>query len=175
MAITAPTGTNGGFDLGLLSLGATREQRPLLETPFNEQGASLSPDGKWMAYTSSESGSDEVYVRSFPDGGSKVVVSRGGGMEPVWNRTGRELFYVGNKEGTPHLVSAAFSAGPEFSVDSRTFLFDVSEFEPSQPHANYDVSPDGSRFVMVHQGVIPEMVYVLNWAEEVRRRSRSAR
>ena len=175
MAITAPTGTNGGFDLGLLSLGATREQRPLLETPFNEQGASLSPDGKWMAYTSSESGSDEVYVRSFPEGGSKVVVSRGGGMEPVWNRTGRELFYVGNKEGTPHLVSAAFSAGPEFSVDSRTFLFDVSEFEPSQPHANYDVSPDGSRFVMVHQGVIPEIVYVLNWSEEVRKRSGSAR
>ena len=175
MAVTAPTGTNGGFDLGLLSLDGTREQRPLLETPFNEQGASLSPDGRWMAYTSSETGSDEVYVKAFPEGGAKVVVSRGGGSEPVWNRTGRELFYVGEKDGTPTLVAASVSGGQEFSVDTRTFLFDVSEFEPAQPHANYDVSPDGSRFVMVHQGTIPELVYVLNWAEEVRRRSASTR
>ena len=174
MAITAPTGTNGGFDLGLLKLDGTREQSPLLETPFNEQGASLSPDGKWMAYTSSETGSDEVYVRPFPQGGAKVVVSRGGGSEPVWNRAGRELFYIGQKDGMPHLVSASVSGDREFSVNSRTFLFDVSGFEPSQPHANYDVSPDGSRFVMVHQGTIPELVYVLNWAEEVRRRSASA-
>jgi hypothetical protein len=71
-------------------------------------------------------------------------------------------------------VSASVSGDREFSVESRTFLFDVSGFEPSQPHANYDVSPDGSRFVMVHQGTIPELVYVLNWAEEVRRRSASA-
>jgi Tol biopolymer transport system component len=175
MAVTAPTGTNGGFDLGLLALDGTREQRPLLETPFNEQGASLSPDGKWMAYTSSETGSDEVYVRAFPEGGAKVVVSRGGGSEPVWNRTGRELFYIGQKEGAPFLVAASVSAGREFSVDSRNFLFDASGFEPAQPHANYDVTPDGSRFVMVHQGTIPELVYVLNWAEEVRRRSSSER
>jgi Tol biopolymer transport system component len=175
LAVTAPTGTNGGFDVGVLTLDGKPEHRPLLETPFNEQGASLSPDGKWMAYTSSETGSDEVYVRAFPGGGAKVVVSRGGGSEPMWNPTGRELFYFGQKDGAPFLVSATVSAGGEFSVDARTFLFDVSEFEPAQPHANYDVSPDGSRFVMVHQGMIPEMVYVLNWAEEVRRRSRSSR
>jgi Tol biopolymer transport system component len=175
MAVTAPTGTNGGFDLGLLMLDGTRQQRPLLETPFNEQGASLSPDGRWMAYTSSETGSDEVYVRPFPGGGAKVVVSRGGGSEPTWNRTARELFYIGQKEGAPYLVAATFSAGSEFSVDSRTFLFDVSEFEPAQPHANYDVSPDGRGFVMVHQGTIPELVYVLNWAEEVRKGSAAKR
>jgi serine/threonine protein kinase len=173
IAVTAPTGNNGGFDLGLLPLSGKREQRPLLETPFNEWGATISPDGKWMAYTSSESGRDEVYVRAFPEGGAKVVVSRGGGSEPVWNPSGRELFYIGQKDGNPHLVAASVSSASEFSVEGRTFLFDVSEFEPAQPHANYDVSPDGSRFVMVHQGTIPELVYVLNWTDEVRRRSAS--
>ncbi|UCF41568.1 MAG: PD40 domain-containing protein, partial [Gemmatimonadota bacterium] len=169
--ITAPTGSNAAFDVGILSLGAQPERISLLSTPFNEQGATLSPDGRWMAYTSDETGRDEVYVRPFPEGGGKVLVSQGGGAEPRWRPDGRGLYYQGEHDGLPYLIEAFVSAGDEFAVGAQTPLFDVSEFEPAQPHANYDVSPDGTRFAMVHQGPLSEMVFMLNWSEEVRRRS----
>jgi serine/threonine-protein kinase len=171
LAITAPTGTNGSFDLAVLSLGGTRTETPLLTTPFNEQYGVLSPDGRWLAYSSDETGRDEVYVRAFPEGGAKTLVSQNGGTEPMWGPGGRELFYIGQSEGVPHLIAARTDAGADFTVTSRAPLFELSEFEPASPHANYDVSPDGTQFVFVHQGTLSEMVLVLNWTEEVRRRS----
>ena len=170
-AITSPTGTNGSFDLGLLPLGAERVQRPLFATPFNEQYGVLSPDGRWLAYGSDETGRDEVYVRPFPEGGAKTLVSQDGGTEPVWGPDGRELFYVGQGLGVPYLIAARVTTGAEFGVTSRTPLFDLSEFEPASPHANYDISPDGTTFALVHQGALSELVFVLNWTEEVRRLS----
>ena len=125
--------------------------------------------------TSGETGRDEIYVRPFPEGGAKVVVSQNGGSEPVWHPSGRELFYVGQKDGVPYLFSATMSSDEGITVTSRTPLFDMSEFEPSEPHANYDVSPDGNRFALVHQGPLPEMIFVMKWSEEVRRRSTPAR
>ena len=143
----------------------------LLGTPFGEQAATISPDGRWMAYSSDETGRDEVYVRPFPDGGGKLLVSLGGGTEPRWDRDGRTLFYYGQKGGLPHLIAATIQMRPDLAVDARTPLFDVSEFEPASPHANYDVSPDGRHFAMVHQGPLSEMVFVLNATTEIRRRS----
>jgi Tol biopolymer transport system component len=169
--LTSPTGANAAFDVGVLSLGEQREQSPLLSTPFNEQAAMLSPDGRWMAYTSDETGRHEVYVRPFPERGAKMLVSRGGGTEPRWGPDGKTLYYQGEHEGLPYLIAVAVSAGEEFAAGARTPLFDVSEFEPASPHANYDVSPDGTRFTLVHQGPLSEMVFVLNWSAEVRRRS----
>jgi serine/threonine-protein kinase len=124
-----------------------------------------------VAYTSDETGRPEVYVRPFPQGGGKVLVSQGGGAEPRWGPDGRTLYYQGEHNGVPYLIGATVATGADFTVLERTPLFDVSEFEPAQPHANYDVSPDGTRFAMVHQGPLSEMVFVLNWTEEVRRRS----
>ncbi len=172
LAITAATGSNGGFDLGVLTLGEDREEQPLLASPFNEQYAALSPDGRWLAYSSDETGRDEVYIRPFPDGGAKVLVSLNGGREPMWAPAGDILYYIGEQSGAPFLMQASVAArGTDFVVRDRTALFDVSEFEPASPHANYDVSPDGTRFAMVHQGQLDEIVIVLNWTEEVRRRS----
>ena len=172
--LTSPTGTNGSFDLGLLTLEGEREQTLLLGTPFSEQAATFSPDGRWMAYSSDETGRDEVYVRPFPEGDAKTIVSMEGGSEPRWSPDGRTIYYQSLRDGVPMLIAAAVTAGSEFQVGAQTPLFDISEFEPAAPHANYDVSPDGTRFVMVYQGPLSEMVFVLNWSEEVRRRSASA-
>ncbi len=169
-AVTAPIRATG-TDLGLLGFGAERVQRPLLATPFNEQFGTLSPDGRWLAYGSDETGRDEVYVRPFPAGGAVTLVSQHGGTEPVWSPDGRELFYIGQRDGLPYLMAARLSTDGDVTVLSRTQLFDLSEFEPAAPHANYDISPDGARFVFVHQGALSEMVVVLNWTEEVRRLS----
>jgi dipeptidyl aminopeptidase/acylaminoacyl peptidase len=169
--LTSPTGNNGSFDLGILTLEGEREQSLLLGTPFNEQAATLSPNGRWMAYSSDETGRDEVYVRPFPEGDAKTLVSMDGGSEPRWSPDGRTIYYQSLRNGVPMLIAAEVTPGPEFQVGAQTPLFDVSEFEPASPHANYDVSPDGTRFVMVYQGPLSEMVFVLNWAEEIRRRS----
>ena len=169
--IAVGAGRNGADnDLVTLPLAGDRTPRPFLATPFNEAWPALSPDGRWLAYQSDESGESEVYVRPFPGPGAKVLVSQNGGSEPVWSRDGRELFYRGfGQQGTP-LVAVAVRAAPEFQVLSRTTLFDAADFEGAQPHANYDVSPDGRSFVMVRQGPLSEMVLVQNWPEEARRR-----
>jgi Tol biopolymer transport system component len=169
--IAVGAGRNGvDNDLVMLPLAGDRTPRPLLATPFNEAWPALSPDGRWLAYQSDESGESEVYVRPFPGPGAKVLVSQNGGSEPVWSRDSRELFYRGfGPQGTP-LVAVAVRAVPEFQVLSRTTLFEAADFEGAQPHANYDVSPDGRSFVMVRQGPLSEIVLVQNWPEEARRR-----
>ena len=162
-----------GFDIALVSPGEAGAATPLLATPFNEQAATVSPDGRWVAYSSDETGRDEVYVLPFPDGGAKILVSQGGGTEPRWGPDGRTVYYFGQHDRLPYLIAATLVPGPErdLTVGARTPAFDVSEFEPASPHANYDISPDGTRFVMVHQGALSEMVFMLNWTAEVRRRS----
>ncbi len=169
--ITLPIGASGSADFGILPLTGDRIEEPLLATGFNEESPALSPAGRWLAYSSDESGKPEVYVRPFPGPGAKVLVSQNGGGEPVWSHDGTELFYRGFGDQGPMLVSAVVETTPEFRVLSRTMLFDVTEYEPASPHANYDVSPDGQRFVMVHQGRLSEIVLIQNWPEEVRRRS----
>ncbi|MDH3495219.1 MAG: protein kinase [Gemmatimonadota bacterium] len=172
---TIALGTAGSWDIGLLPLDGSRTPEPLLATPFNEGWPAISPDGRWLAYQSDESGQFEVYVRPLTGRGAKVLVSQNGGSEPVWNPDGRELFYRGiATQGSP-IMSATIRTSPEFQVLSRTTLFDAASYEQASPHANYDVSPDGRRFVMVHQGELSRIVVILNWIEEVRRRSGAGR
>lgn len=155
-----------------VDLDSSRRITPVLATRFSESHAALSPDGRWLAYQSDESGRLEVYVRAFPGGGAKTLVSQGGGTEPVWNRNGRELFYVGTQaSGEPMLLAASIATAPEFRVLSRTPLFPFSTYEQSVPHADYDGFPDGRSFVMVRQGRLGEIVYLQNWPEMVRRQS----
>ena len=167
-AVTIVTGSGGSFDLALTPVTGAASQA-LLATNFNEYYPALSPDGRWLAYVSDESGQNEVYVRPLQGAGAKVIVSQNGGSEPVWSRRGNELFYRGfGMQGTP-LMAVSVQTSPTFRVLSRAQLFDVSDYEPATPHSNFDVGPDG-RFAMVLQGRLSDIVLIQNWTEEVRRR-----
>jgi serine/threonine-protein kinase len=127
--------------------------------------AALAPNGKWLAYVSSESGREEVYVRSFPGLGAAVQVSEKGGNEPVWARDGRRLFY---RTGSA-LMDATISDASGFAVTARDSLF-RDTFVGGMPHANYAVLPDARHFVMFGTGseAGPEAIVVVNWLREFR-------
>jgi eukaryotic-like serine/threonine-protein kinase len=157
------------FDLVTIPLTGQGKSETLLGTRYIEDYPALSPDGKWLAYVSDETNRPEVYVRPFVGSGSKVLVSQNGGSEPVWSRSGRELFYRGLGPREQQLIAAAVDARGDFRVLSRTPLFDVADFESAVPHANYDVMPDGQHFVMVRMGRLSEFVYRQHWIEELER------
>src|SRR5262245_6337564 len=158
-------GPSTGLDLWILPLEGDRKPFVFLKTPFNEHQASFSPDGKWIAYTSNESGRDEVYVASYPGPGGRVQISTDGGVNPVWSPTGRELFY--RKGEKMHAVP--IEAKPALVVGRPSVLFE-GKFEPG-----YDVAPDGQRFVMVRQSdeqAAPQQIQVLlGWFDELKRRA----
>jgi Tol biopolymer transport system component len=133
-----------GTDLYIDDLSKGGQPQPWLATPFNETLAAFSPDGRWLAYVSDESGRDEVYIRSFPEPGTRIQVSIQGGTGPLWSRDGKELFYGYGRQ----MMVVTLSYSPEFSASVPAKLFDgpfVWERE-----GNYDISPDGQRFVMIH-------------------------
>ena len=120
--------------------------RPYIDTRFNEAGGRLSPNGSWVAYTSNETGLEEVYVQAFPTPGQRTLVSVGGGFDPVWRGDGRELYYFrGDQLIAASLALAA--AGEPPVVRSRTPLFRVPYLHSA--NANYDASPDGKQFVVL--------------------------
>jgi serine/threonine-protein kinase len=126
----------------------------------------LSPDGRWVAFTTDESGRVEVVVQPFPGPGGRVQVSSGGGAEPVWSRDGKKLFY----RGDGRLMAARIAAGNAFAVAGRDTLFaDAFQFAPN-PHANYDVMGDGTHFVFLKAASEGNMIVVANWKEAVRAR-----
>jgi eukaryotic-like serine/threonine-protein kinase len=153
-------------DIRMVSLGTSGESTPVVATVADELMPRVSPDGKWLAYQSNESGQYEIYVRPFPGGGSRTTVSNAGGTEPVWSREGCRLFY---RNGT-QLVAASCSTSGAFAVTSRQVLFS-GNFERHPFHPNYDVAPDGHRFAMISSGdAEPQVVVVTNWVEELRQR-----
>ncbi len=159
---------SSGLDLLILdSDGANVE--PLVATPFDDAHPALSPDGRWLAYVSNQSGQSEVVVRSFPTLSTQVQISTAGGTEPVWGPNGRELYYraAGETEG-PEMVVARIETRSGFRVVSRERLFRADEFVTAPPHANYDVAPNGSGFVMVRLGRASRFEILLNWPEELK-------
>jgi protein kinase-like protein/WD40 repeat protein len=162
--------------VGLPRPRATSDVRPLLQTTFNELNGEISPDGRWVAYQSNESGPDEIYVRPFPDANSgHWQVSTGGGTRPLWARSGKELFYLGPSGA---VMSTSVDGGSTFRAGNPTRLFEG----PYPLFANasgrtYDVSPDGQRFLMIKEGAKPDgtsaptsLMVVLNWFEELKAR-----
>ena len=150
------------FDIVAVNLEGPARFDTLLATRYSEGWPALSPDNRWLAYQSDESGRMEVYLRAWPSLGSKVQVSQNGGTEPTWSRDGRELFYRSGGGAEPRMVAATLAGG---RVQTRTELFSVGRFEFSTPHRNYDVFPDGRSFVMVRQGTPgqqAEVVYLQN-------------
>jgi len=157
-------------DIWVLRL-SDRQAQPFLQTRFDEGGHRFSPDGRWLAYVSDESGRPELYVQPYPGPSGKRQISTEGGTEPVWNRNGRELFYrAGDK-----LMAVEITTQPALSVGKPRVLFEGRYVpSPSSP-ANYDVSPDGQRFLMVkpneqEQAAPTQINVVLNWFEELKRR-----
>ena len=135
---------------------------------FHERGPDLSPDARFLAYESDESGRFEVYVQPFPQGGGKRQLSTNGGHQPRWRGDGKELFYV---EGDT-LVAVSVTTRPTFSVGSAKRLFDAQGALEGNRH-RYDVSPDGQRFVMVEtleEPPAPLIRVVQNWLAEFRGR-----
>ena len=167
-----------GVDIWVLRMGdpspgsgQVRKAQPFLRTPFNEGAARFSPDGRWLAYISDESGRFEVYVQSYPGPGGKWQISTEGGTEPVWTRNGRELFYRSGDK----MMAVDVATQPGFAAGKPRMLFE-GPYEPAQiPVANYDVSPDGQRFLMLKpveqaQAAPTQINVVLNWFEELKRR-----
>jgi eukaryotic-like serine/threonine-protein kinase len=164
------TGGDTGSDIWVLRL-SDRKPQPFLVTPFNESVPRFSPDGHWLAYISNESGRYEVYVRPFPGPGGKWQISTDGGTEPVWNRNGRELFY--RSEDKIMAVDIATQSG--FAAGKPRMLFEGKYERTPATSPNYDVSPDGQRFLMLkpdEQGAAAptQINVVLNWFEELKRR-----
>jgi serine/threonine-protein kinase len=141
-----------GSDLHAWRPGVDSAPAPLVVTGFDELQPALSPDGRWLAYASNESGRYEVYVRPFPNAdAAKWQVSTSGGSEPLWARSGRELFY---KDGERQLVSTQVLPGTTFVLGERRALFSTLTYGGGDGHRTYDITPDDRRFVMI-RGLVP--------------------
>ena len=174
---------NSSYDLMVLMLDEERQTEPLVETTYSEITADISPDGRWIAYDSDESGQREVYVRPFPNiSDSRQPISSGGGTRPLWSRDGQELFYMKTDGPGAVLMSVRVGEGESWSADRPTALFEGPYFYNDAPRAmgvvrTYDVSRDG-RFLMMKNsstsegGEIqrPQINIVLNWFEELKER-----
>jgi len=155
-------------DIWVVSTEGAGERQSFLATQFNEKHAMFSPDGHWIAFTSNQSGQDEVYVKPYPVEGGIVQISTSGGSEPLWARSGRELFYRNGKQ----MMVVEMETGPALKVSIPRLLFE-GDYGYSSPDfaSNYDVSPDGQRFLMIKQAepVPTQINVVLNWFEELKR------
>jgi len=179
------TNAGSGFDLFVTSVESPEKAEAFLSSPFRESDAAFSQDGRWLAYTSNESGRLEVYVRPFPPGGGRWQVSDGGGAYPRWARDGKQLFYRTDsgimttpveatgetlRVGKPTVAVQGPFRGGTTGIGAGGFTF-----------ADYDVSPDGARFVVFPAGSgpgraeHPHVTLVTHWFDDLARATPSAR
>jgi len=168
---------DGGQDLWTLPLDVSDSDHPkpgkpepFLLTPSNETVGVFSPDGRWIAYRSDESGTNEIYVQPFPGPGKKWQISTGGGRYPIWSKINRELFYLTLDS---HIMVLNYTTSRESFVPGRSRLWSEKQISPTWP----DLSPDGKRFAVVPT---PEantaergsahVTFLLNFFDELRRR-----
>jgi serine/threonine protein kinase/Tol biopolymer transport system component len=156
--------------------GTTREPRRLPHSLFAESHPALSPDGRWLAYVSSESGEQEVYLRPYPGPGARTRVSIQGGNSPTWAASGRELFFQAPSErpDVSRMMAVAVTTSPSLAVGRPGRLFE-GRFGKASPCGDYAVTRDGRRFLMVQTLDGPSrpatrIEVVLNWVEELKRR-----
>ena len=152
-------------DLWLLPFG--EDPRPLVASRFNERGAAFSPDGRWIAFVSDESGRAEVYIQPFPGPGPKIPVSNEGGLQPVWGKSGRELYYRAADAlmEVPVRLNPLQVTAARKLLDLPRALYGFDQFTP-----DYDVAADG-RFLAIRRdaSAADEITVVLNWTQELRR------
>jgi len=164
-----------GDDVRVVAL-PDRTVRPVAATRFGEGSAKFSPDSRWIAYSSDESGRPQIYVQAFPGPGPKIQISNDGGTDPVWRNSGGELFYrSGNR-----MMVVSVSTGATFRASAPRPLWEGNYSRglgsscgmPGVASSNYDVTPDGQRFLMVRDDDdvdSTKIVVVLNWVEELKR------
>ena len=161
----------GGQRISILTIEGSPSRDLLFETEFNEAFMAISPDGRWIAYMSDESGQNEVYVLPFPslDDGRWQVSTSGGGS-PVWSPTGRELFYRG--PGT--LMVAPIEPEPTFTSGTPEFLLSTRGYANRGAQRFYDISPDGRLFLLTKNAADTstpaQIVVIQNWFEELKER-----
>ena len=158
-----------------LSLDGTRRTERIVHGAATDLSADVSPDGRWIAYDSNESGQFEIYVRPYPDADrGRWVISTGGGRQSVWSRDGRELFY---RDFTGALMALPVTLSPTFVAGPVVKLIDGSGYAGGGSAGSartYEVSQDGRRFLMIKEGAgaggpAPSLVLVQNWDQELKR------
>jgi len=163
--------------MGILSLEGEPTARTLLEGPFTQSDGDISPDGRWLAYNSDESGEHEIFVQAFPELGKKVQISTDGGRWPLWAPDGTQLYYRNGGK----MMAVSVETEPSFKPGIPEVLFEGSYFIPLNKGRNYDISPDGERFLMIEGKAAKngerademssrrEVIVVENWFEEIKR------
>lgn len=169
--------TDTEFELWTLSVDGDGTGNKIMGATNAQGGADFSPDGKWVAYATTETGRWEVYVEGFPSGTGRQQVSTDGGMSPVWRHDGRELFFVSagsdpDESSSLRMMATAVSIGPVPRFGAPRLLFE-GPYESSYPARGYDVAPDGRHFVLAQREQTPAVplkrfVLVQNWFEELK-------
>jgi DNA-binding winged helix-turn-helix (wHTH) protein/Tol biopolymer transport system component len=152
------------LDLSLLPMSGDKKPIPLLRSPFNESQGRIAPNGRWIAYVSDESGTDEVYVQRFPSLGNKRIVSIGGGVEPMWRRDGKELFYLSPDHS---IVSVSFQPTGLPQIGRPKPLF-RAPINTSTTRNHYAVTPDGKRFLINvedQNSFLSPITVMVNWID----------
>jgi len=165
---------DGDYDIFMMSFDEDLEPLapiPLVQTPDGEGAAAFSPDGRWLAYTSDESGVFEVYVEPYPGPGRRWTISTDGGTSPVWSPDGRKIYY---RSGS-RMMTVVVDPGADLNPGRAEVLFDNPALEGVQEDGfgrNFDLTADGQRFVMVQEPGPwePRLNVVLNWSEELKTR-----
>jgi serine/threonine protein kinase/Tol biopolymer transport system component len=155
-----------------------RAAKPLLQMAFPLNHPVFSPDGRWIAYSSTESGAQEVYVQAFPGPGEKIRISLDGGNSPAWAGNGRELFYQQRVDPGTRMMAVDIDTRKGFEAGKPHQLFE-GPYALNNPMRGYDVTPDGQHFVLMRpsselarvEQPFTQMHVVLNWTEELKRRA----
>ena len=162
----------GSREIDALPIKGDRKPYPVLKSSFSQVNAAVSPDGRWIAYRSNESGTTEIFVQNFPPSGGKWQISASGGIEPSWRRDGKELYFM---NGTKLMAVDVKAAGVTFEVGIPKVLFEV----PVVPNPNgadsrrnrYVPAPDGQRFLFITTPVTVDttpFVVVENWQNSLK-------
>ncbi len=163
-------GNIGASDMWVFPRADTAKAFPLVVSQFLDRSGQFSPDGRWVAYTSQQTGRDEVYVTSFPDAGARRQVSGAGGTQPRWSPDGRELYFVSAEDDLS--AASVDGSGPRFVVKDVRPLFRVNMFVgPRFGLYGYDISADGKRFLVNDAGEagVPRVALVTNWTAELKK------
>jgi Tol biopolymer transport system component len=144
-------------------------EKPIKFLSGSSQGQ-FSPDGRWVAYRSNESGRWEIYVRPYPESGGQQLVSRGGGIQPRWRRDGAELFYIGADRRLMAVPMRLPSQGGALEIGAAVSLFSTRLANPTNQQFGYAAAPDGQRFLMsivADQTTTTPITVVQNWMGNV--------